>query len=306
MEYRTGGDGGTWASAGMTAATSLTYAADCGTAYDFRVRAHGDGMSYVADWGGYSDPVPVMTEACNEPPVFDADPYAFMVSEEAPIGHAVGSVSATDPDEGDTVTYSITTGNGDGKFAIDSTSGDVTVAASLADVAGTLYTLTAGAGDGTDTSTATVTIQVSAMCSAGVAVPDPSDNPGLVGDCLLLLMQKDTLPGTATLNWAAHTAMTDWDGVTVGGNPKRVTGLDLRSSSLTGAIPPDLAGLSGLERLVMAINRLTGAIPSRLGELTNLEELHLNGNAHHHCVRPVSICEPGFKCTLRYLMHCLA
>ena len=56
----------------------------------------------------------------------------------------------------------------------------------------------------------------------------------------------------------------------------------------------------------MAINRLTGAIPSRLGELTNLEELHLNGNAHHHCVRPVSICEPGFKCTLRYLMHCLA
>ncbi len=281
VEYRTGGDEGVWTSAGTATTASLTYTPDCGTAYDFQVRSHGDGTAYAADWGAYSNPVPATTGACNEAPVFAAESYGFTVSEEVPVGQTVGTVTADDADQGDTVSYFITAGNDAGKFAIDGTTGTITVKASLADVAGTLYTLTVEAGDGTGASAVTVTVQVSAMCSTGIAVPDPSGNPGLVGDCLLLLTHGDTLAGTVTLDWAAHTAMTDWEGVILGGTPRRVTGVDLSrvSDNLTGSIPPELAGLSALESLVLSFNRLTGTIPSRLGELSNLRDLQLTGNA---------------------------
>ena len=43
-------------------------------------------------------------------------------------------------------------------------------------------------------------------CSGGVAVEDPANNPELVGDCNTLLGARDTLAGTATLNWDADTA----------------------------------------------------------------------------------------------------
>ena len=107
------------------------------------------------------------------------------------------------------------------------------------------------------------------MCSTGIAVPNPSENPWPVGDCLLLLENKGTLAGSATLNWSGHTAMTDWDGVTVRGTPQRVDGLVLESRRMTGSIPPELAGLTGLERLLPWFNRLTGEIPGELAQLND-------------------------------------
>ena len=41
------------------------------------------------------------------------------------------------------------------------------------------------------------------LCENGTAVSSPADNPGLVADCSVLLAVKDTLRGTATLNWSA-------------------------------------------------------------------------------------------------------
>ena len=58
-----------------------------------------------------------------------------------------------------------------------------------------------------------------APCANGTAVPNPTDNPGLVGDCTVLLAVKDTLRGTASLNWIANTAITSWTGITVAGGP---------------------------------------------------------------------------------------
>ena len=46
------------------------------------------------------------------------------------------------------------------------------------------------------------------LCENGTAVPSPAANPGLVADCSALLTAKDTLRGTATLNWDADTAIT--------------------------------------------------------------------------------------------------
>ena len=55
--------------------------------------------------------------------------YEFFVPAGAAVNAAVGRISATDPDEGDTLTYAITEGNGDAKFAINSGTGAITVAA---------------------------------------------------------------------------------------------------------------------------------------------------------------------------------
>ena len=57
------------------------------------------------------------TPACNQPPEFDPNSYAFSIPENAATSTAVGTVSATDPDQNDTVSYVITAGNEDERFA---------------------------------------------------------------------------------------------------------------------------------------------------------------------------------------------
>ena len=49
-------------------------------------------------------------------------------------------------------------------------------------------------------------------CSTGAAVSDPDDNPGLVSDCEALLASRDTLAGTATLDWSAERPIAEWEG----------------------------------------------------------------------------------------------
>ncbi len=62
----------------------------------------------------------------NNPPTVNDD--SFSVYENLPNGTVVGTVVATDPNAGDTLTYSITAGNTAGGFTIDSTDGEITVA----------------------------------------------------------------------------------------------------------------------------------------------------------------------------------
>ena len=58
-------------------------------------------------------------------------------------------------------------------------------------------------------------------CAGSTAVGTDPD-PGLVSDCNALLDMKDTLAGTATLNWSQDLAMADWDGIRLGGTPPRI------------------------------------------------------------------------------------
>ena len=113
-------------------------------------------------------------------------------------------------------------------------------------------------------------------CSTGSAVSNPSANPGLVADCTVLLAAKEQLGGI--LNWRTGLSMTEWEGVTLGGSPARVTRLILRSKRLNGSIPSELSELSKLRYLNLGLNRLTGSVPSELGGLTNLERLGLYEN----------------------------
>ena len=61
----------------------------------------------AADPDGESDTtsVAITVSDVNETPAFDEDSYSFSIAEDAAIGAAVGSVSATDQDQ-DTLTYS--------------------------------------------------------------------------------------------------------------------------------------------------------------------------------------------------------
>ena len=153
-----------------------------------------------------------------------------------------------------------------------------------------------------------------ASCSAGVIVPDPESNPGLVRDCEALVEMSERLVVTG-LNWDEDTPITEWEGVTLevpiavedGSNsevalsPLRVRGLfpqdqalmgvfpisvtdlaglwslDLSDNLLVGEIPPELGRLADLRVIDLAGNNLSGPIPPELGQLVNLQELSLPG-----------------------------
>ena len=62
----------------------------------------------------------------NHPPQIDSQ--SFAVNENSAAGVEVGTVLASDPDQGQTLTYAITDGNESGAFAIDGSTGLITVA----------------------------------------------------------------------------------------------------------------------------------------------------------------------------------
>ena len=120
-------------------------------------------------------------------------------------------------------------------------------------------------------------------CVSGGAVVDAT-NTGLVSDCGILLAARDTLAGTAALNWSADTPIADWTGVALGETSGRVTEILLVGMGLDGKIPKQLGSLANLQSLDLSDNKLTGTIPTELGSLANLQELYLGGNLLTGCV----------------------
>ena len=78
---------------------------------------------------------------------------------------------------------------------------------------------------------------------------DPGVNRPLVHDCQALLAGKDTLRGTATLDWAAGTSIGDLEGIATGDTPTRVIKVELSMKSLNGSIPAELGTLFQLTHL---------------------------------------------------------
>ena len=115
------------------------------------------------------------------------------------------------------------------------------------------------------------------ICVTGGAVDDAA-NTGLVSDCEALLDARDTLAGTAMLNWSASTTIGEWDGVTLSGAPQRVTRLDLSHEGLNGTIPSGLGSLEMLTHINLRSNDLTGSVPASLGNLGSLTYLNLHSN----------------------------
>ena len=179
---------------GMTSALPGWLAFDAGTRA-FSCAASGDGaceagaltIRVIASDG--ASPTPATSyadftitvsaaESTNSPPSFDQSSYAFDLAENADgsgvdAAIALGAVSATDPDSGDTVEYSIADGNDGGLFALDSSSGVITYTGAGENFEGFTddpkveddgpafaYTLTVQASDGKASVTVSVTIRV--------------------------------------------------------------------------------------------------------------------------------------------------
>ena len=146
----------------------------CGTSYDFQVAAYGNGTTFLSTWGPWSSSETVSTRDCNRLPAFGLSSYNFSVSEAATLNSQAGTVSATDPDTGDTLSFTITTGNNAGHFAVNSSTGAITVAGTLNHSATPSYTLTVQVSDGNGgTDTATVNISVTVSASAFGFIPSP-------------------------------------------------------------------------------------------------------------------------------------
>ena len=122
-----------------------------------------------------------------------------------------------------------------------------------------------------------VLAQQARACVTGGAVTDAT-NTGLASDCETLLEARDTLAGSASLDWAANTPIAQWEGITLRGTPKRVASLNIRGGGLDGSVPAELGRLSNLTYLNLRSNDLSGPIPAELGDLTNLTYLNLHSN----------------------------
>lgn len=128
----------------------------------------------------------------NDAPSFSQPAYAFALPENSAAGTAVGTLAATDPDAGQTLSYAIASGNVGNAFAIDATTGAITVAdPSTLDFETTpSVTLTVSVTDSgtpalSDTATVTITLtdanDAPVAADAAFAVAENSANGTAVG-----------------------------------------------------------------------------------------------------------------------------
>ena len=218
----------------------------------------------------------------NTAPTFASTSTSRSVVEDGSIGDNVGApVTATDSDQGDTLTY-ILGGTDAGSFTINSSTGQIQTAAVLDEETRPSYTVTVTANDETtDSDPITVNIRVTDVtygCATGGAIADAT-NTRLVGDCEALLEARNKLEdGARILNWSHVNPITSWQGVYFGGTPSRVTKVIFRRGGLAGTVAAELGDLPMLTELNLHSNQLTGEIPGDLDRLSNLEKLLLHNN----------------------------
>ena len=112
-----------------------------------------------------------VVEGSNNPPSISAQ--SFSVDENSPDGTVVGTVVASDPDVGDSLTFAITAGNTGTAFAIASGTGQLTVANSAAlDFETTQsFALTVEVTDtGSLSASATVTVNLNDVAEGGISL----------------------------------------------------------------------------------------------------------------------------------------
>jgi MYXO-CTERM domain-containing protein len=148
----------------------------------------------VTDFFGafFDQALTVSVNNVNEAPSIGSQ--TFSVNEDSANGTAVGTVSASDPDAGDTKTFSITAGNTGSAFAISPTTGAITVNNTLSYATTPSYALTVKVTDsGGLFASATVTVNVNSVAATNHApnisaqtfsVSESSSNGTAVGTVL--------------------------------------------------------------------------------------------------------------------------
>jgi len=188
-----GNDDGWYAIDSSTGELTLTAAGVAGLANDYEQTPNTQTLTVTVSDGTNSTTVQV---ALNETDVNDSAPvftnqnagsgtsYSFDYAEGSSTSDVLGQVSATDA-EGDTLTFSITGGNDDGWYAIDSSTGELTLtAAGVAGLANdyeqtpNTQTLTVTVSDGTNSTTVQVALNETDVDDVPPVITGPSGSPG--------------------------------------------------------------------------------------------------------------------------------
>ncbi|MYC24440.1 MAG: hypothetical protein F4X56_00810, partial [Gammaproteobacteria bacterium] len=197
------------------------------TSYDVQVMAKNDEGSSAWSAAGSGS-----TNA-NNAPVFTGQPAAATVTENSADGTAVVAVTATEPDAGDSVRYTLDAAS-DNLFAIDSSSGAITVqvesGSALDHEAAPSITATVTA---TDTSNATATHRVAIAVADEDEPPDAPGEPAVAGASSTSVDVGWTAPANAgkppvsdydvqfrvsgATNWTAHGFTGTGTGTTISG-----------------------------------------------------------------------------------------
>ena len=144
-----------------------------GTSYDVRVRARN-----AEGWGPWSDAATAVTASpappANNPPVFAASTAEVSVAENTASGANIGdAIEATDPDAGDTLTYTLGSTADDGNFAIDSNTGQLQTSGALDYEGKDTYAVTVTAtDDGGLAASIAVTVTVDDVADTTPGQPD--------------------------------------------------------------------------------------------------------------------------------------
>ena len=144
----------------LTLANALDY--DDASTYSLTIRiTDTTNTAHTADVAVDIEVVNVNKDAPTDPAItWEADFTGGNVAEDTAIGTTLASVSSTDGDDDETVTYSITAGNTGDVFFIDEDTGDISLVGALDYETDTSYTLTITASDGTKSATTDITITV--------------------------------------------------------------------------------------------------------------------------------------------------
>ena len=137
--------------------------------------------------------------------------------------------------------------------------------------------------------TGTYTLTVSSPTRVNDHEDTAEDGPGAASDRAALVALHNATQGGSwktRTNWLSGRPLHGWHGVTTGSDG-RVTGLNLSSNYVKGALPAALGDLTNLESLRLWDNQLTGRIPAELGDLTNLRALNLGGNGSSRLTGPI-------------------
>nr|WP_254722263.1 VCBS domain-containing protein [Gilvimarinus xylanilyticus] len=153
----------------------------------------------------------------------DDDSYAFEVNEDDAAGTAVGTVTAQDPDN-DPLTYSITSGNAAGLFALDAVTGAITLAQTVGDAEVGDYNLQLLVDDGeggTDTASVDIVINnindTPVVDSTSISVNEDSSRNSLGltaptdvdGDSLIITVTELPTEGQVILSDGTPVAVND-------------------------------------------------------------------------------------------------
>ena len=216
---------------------------------------------FVSDGNGGSDSISVTINVTdvNEAPRFTESVRTIRtITENTASGQNIGSaVSATDPDTGDTLTYSLS-GTDAASFSIVDTSGQLRTKAALDYETKSIYSVTITVSDGSLTDSISVTISVAPI--GGTTIDPPlSDRTQQVRDTIVRAAKVGSVDDVTGAHLAA------------------ISRLGLSSKGITSLKTGDFAGLTNLQYLYMNRNSINDI--SALANLTSLINLELHSNS---------------------------